>query len=85
MQDRAKRGCVDFLTNPKVIQAFLTGSTFGVLNRVVNLGSVAVVRPLTIAPERLLSVVLMAGVATFWYWADRNQDRFEALVEEAAE
>lgn len=82
MKDRAKKGCVDFLTNPKVIQAFLTGSTFGVLNRVVNLISQGL-GPTQISPQTVISTVIMAFVATFWYWVDRHQATFTELVEEA--
>lgn len=80
---RPKRFAVEFLTNPKVIQAFLTGSTFGVLNRLVDLVS----RGVTFREVPLSSWVglfLMAGMATLWYWIDKRQAWFEAFVEDAA-
>lgn len=82
MKQRAKRGVVGFITNSKVIQAFLTGSTFGVLNRVVNLVSQGV-GPSSVSPQTAISTVLMGFVASFWYWCDRHQERFTQYIEDA--
>lgn len=80
---RPKQFAVEFLTNPKVIQAFLTGSTFGVLNRLVDLVSRGVaLRAVPLASW--IGLVLMACMATFWYYVDRNQAWFESFVEDAA-
>jgi hypothetical protein len=78
-----KRFTVEFLTNGKVIQAFLTGSTFGVLNRLVDLVSRGVALR-DVPLSSWVGLVLMAALATFWYYVDRHQAWFEAFVEDAA-
>jgi hypothetical protein len=78
-----KRFAVSFLTNGKVIQAFLTGSTFGVLNRLVDLVSRGVAFR-DVPLSSWIGLVLMALMATLWFWIDRHQAWFEAFVEDAA-
>lgn len=80
---RGLQGVVSFITNPKVIQAFLTGSAFAILgtgSAVIGL-HVSRYTPLHQLEVKWALIVL---IAAFWYWADHNQDRFKSLVEDVS-
>lgn len=90
LKDSIKEGCVNFVTNPKIIQAFLTGSAFAIIELGVFAITDGIKGYVTMIPhiyvtDVQISFIIMMGVAAFWYWADNNQERFEMMVEDATD
>lgn len=88
-----KRGLVNFVTNPKVIQAFLTGGAFAILSLISGVLAVRIapsIPPLDlwVVVVRIRPVdvkfVFIILITAFWYWADRNTERFQNTVEDVS-
>jgi hypothetical protein len=82
-RDAGREGFVGFITNPKVIQAFMTSGAFGSLSALFEV--IGIVTSVGNPYPKAVQSVLSGVVFIVFLWADRNQQRFEIIVEEATD
>lgn len=81
-KDKSKEGLVEFITDDKVIQAGMTSSAFGMMNTHFEVIGLLVAGQTAI--PKLIQSVLTGVMFAILFWADRNKQRFEVLVQDAA-